>query len=153
VFLLYHVQKSITLVHVFRLAEGEKAEIPLVGKTIDEEDKAVLDQYFPRWRKARYSSCEAKELVRKADDRGWRLVAIEVSRNSVPYFSFRQRRREIPAFIIGSEKQGISNTLLAKIQDQLYVPMAGTATCYSAGMALAIVASPSPIKTQIALTT
>ena len=128
--------------HVFRLAEGEKAQIVLVDRTISPADEAVLDEYFPRWRYVPCQTCPTTiKLLHLIRRRGWKLIAIEVSKKAVPYCAFRLRRHETPAFVVGSEDDGIPEELLQKIPDHLYVPMGGTATCFSAGMALAIVAS------------
>lgn len=140
--MLYEVSKPITLVHVFRLAEGINAQVILVKRGITTEDEAVLNEYFPRWRYVRWQTCPTVSgLFRLIGKRHWRPLAIEVSTKAVPYHRFYLVSGETPAFVIGSEDKGISDQLLAEIPDHLYIPMAGKATSYSAGMALAIVAS------------
>jgi tRNA G18 (ribose-2'-O)-methylase SpoU len=142
VFVLYKTQKSITLVHAFRLAEGLNASIILVGRRIKAGDEAVLSEFFPRWRKVQFSTVATiSALLRLVEGRRLRPIAIEISKAALPYMELRFRRGEKPAFIVGSEDDGIAEELLAQVRDHAYIPMAGKATCFSAGMTLAIVAS------------
>jgi tRNA G18 (ribose-2'-O)-methylase SpoU len=142
VFVLYKTQKSITLVHAFRLAEGLNASIILVARRIKPADEAVLDEFFPRWRKVRRSTVATiSALLSLVEGRHLRPIALEISKTSLPYWELRFRCAEQPAFIVGSEEDGIAEELLARVRDHVHIPMAGTTTCFSAGMALAIVAS------------
>ncbi len=114
----------------------------LVGTTITSDDEAVLDEFLARWREVNWTVCASEPaLIELLLEQNLEPIAIEVSRIAVPYYTFKLRGTGIPAFIVGSEDEGIPDSLLAQIRPHVYIPMAGTATCYSVGMALAIVAS------------
>ena len=114
----------------------------LVGRTIAIDDEVVLNEFFPRWRVVNWVVCPNElslmKLIRRAK---LRPIAIEVSRIAVPYYLCELQNNDVPAFIVGSEDNGIPDSLLKCVSPHIYIPMAGKATCLSAGMALAIVAT------------
>ena len=139
-FVLTGIEKPVTLVHAFRLAEAFGAEIVLLQSV--KPPQPVLSEMFPRWVAVRTTVCEGiDELRAYLTSRGQRCVALEVTRTAVPYWEFRPAANEPLAIIIGSESSGVRDEFLTEFRDHLFIPMVGQATCLSAGMALSIVAA------------
>ncbi len=132
------------MIHVFRLAEGLGASILFVGTTPSGVPGAImqLDTMFEKWRTVHWQSCNTvSEMLAIFNNNKLRPVALEITDRAVPYSQFSLARMESLALIIGNEETGIAPEALAAVHDHVYIPMVGTASCFAAGMALAIVAS------------
>lgn len=76
------------------------------------------------------------ELIRKYAEEGWRIVALEQSKNSYKLPSYHAPEKVL--LILGEEVQGISQEILSLAQDIIEIPMCGQKESFNVSVATGI---------------
>lgn len=128
---LLNVRSTYNVGSIFRTADGAGVqEIMLIGYTPSPVDRygainkqlhktALGAEQTVQWKKmSSWRACAT--LLRK---KGYALVAVEQSRSSIPYTSFKLKKPT--AFIFGNEVRGISSHVVRDADAILELPMRG----------------------------
>ncbi|MEX2054220.1 MAG: TrmH family RNA methyltransferase [Candidatus Colwellbacteria bacterium] len=78
-------------------------------------------------------------VLNELEDEGYQILAIEQSKDSVPYNKFKTRKRKI-ALILGSEVAGLPSAILKKADTTLEIPMEGKKESLNVSIAFGVVA-------------
>ena len=81
---------------------------------------------------------DADSLINDLKTEGARLIAVEITNNSQPMLALKVEKDEHLVLIIGSEREGISQSLLAKIPEAYHIDMYGENSSLNVTNALAI---------------
>jgi tRNA G18 (ribose-2'-O)-methylase SpoU len=128
------------MAHALRLAEALGAETWFVGSGPSPRNATTITKGFSRWRSVRRRRYTSIRTLFSAIKRGgYESIAIEVSTKAIPYLNIDPDRRALALFV-GSERFGMRQDILERIETHVYVPMVGRSSCLSVGMALAVVA-------------
>ncbi len=83
-----------------------------------------------------------KPLLSNLKRSGFKLVAIEQAKNSIPYFKFKPKQNQKIVLIVGNEKTGLKKTDLEVCNQILEIPKLGQEKeSLNVAIALAIVLS------------
>ncbi|MCB0558254.1 MAG: hypothetical protein H6573_18645 [Lewinellaceae bacterium] len=133
--LLDHVEDTRNLGAMFRLADAARLQhIWALGKP-DLFDSKIIRRvsrsalaYVPH---STLNIQDAHTLARQQT-----LVALEITEHSIPYTEYEPQGPCI--LVIGNEKDGVSEELLALCQTSIHIPMYGVNTSMNVAMATAI---------------
>ena len=98
------------------------APLDRFGRVRQDLHKTALgaEEYVP-WQVAR----DGKKLLRQLKKDGYFLVALEQTLRAIPYAKFQVPTGEMPALIVGNEKEGVEKNLLALADATIHIPMRG----------------------------
>ncbi|MCO6478076.1 MAG: hypothetical protein J5I94_15705 [Phaeodactylibacter sp.] len=133
--LLSHVEDTRNLGALFRLADAARLQhIWALGppglfesKIVRRVSRSTL-AYVPH---STIDIKEARELARQQS-----MAALEITEHSIPYTAYQPKGPLI--LVIGNEKDGISEELLALCEASIHIPMYGVNTSMNVAMATAI---------------
>lgn len=147
--ILHNIRSIHNVGSIFRTADAAGvAELVLCGITptpLDRFGKLRRDfakvslgaEQSVRWRRER----SALGAVRSLKKSGYRIYAVELSPDSVPYRSVHARvLRGKTAIVFGNEVKGIPTSLLRTADKVLAIPMRGVKESLNVGVAFGIVA-------------
>ncbi len=96
------------------------APLDRFGRAVDEISKTALGaEKFVAWEKVD----DILELVARLKTEGMLVVAVEIAKNSVSLYDFKVPEKV--AYILGSETEGLSETVLEQADAILEIPMLG----------------------------
>ena len=78
------------------------------------------------------------KTILKLKDEGYKIAAIELAKNSMPYFNFKAPTKT--ALIVGHEVKGLPKNILALADVVLEIPMRGLKESLNVGVAFGVVA-------------
>ena len=101
-----------------------------------------------KWRSAPKKQCHGKRFVRpglfqnfleKLKKRGYKILAVEQSKNSIPYYKFKNQKSKIKiAVIVGNEVNGLPKNILKNADKILEIPMKGRKESLNVSVAFGI---------------
>jgi 23S rRNA (guanosine2251-2'-O)-methyltransferase len=134
---------------VFRTADGAGAEkIYLCGITSTPIGK--LEEIRPQISKVALGAEKTvkweyvkstSRLIDKLKKLSYKIVAVELDKNSVPYFKTKIKKSDLKntAFVFGHEVRGISKSILKKSDKILEIPMHGEKKSLNVSIAVGII--------------
>lgn len=138
-FILAGIEKPANVGSIFRLAESLKAEVLLSGRTptppnpeismtsMNQEDRVV-------WQKFTH----AYEAVEFARSEGYKIIAVELCQDAVPYHQFEYPQKV--CLVLGHENSGIHQEILSICDDAVFIPYFGKNYSLNVAVSAAIVA-------------
>ncbi|MDO8584811.1 MAG: RNA methyltransferase [bacterium] len=148
--ILYNIRSLFNVGSIFRTADAAGIEkLYLCGITPTPFD--VFDRPRPEiakvalgaektvpWEHAR-STAKVIELLRRD---GYKIVALEQSKKSVPYYTLRATRHALRkvALIVGHEVKGVAPAILKRCDAVIEIPMYGKKESLNVGVAFGVVA-------------
>ncbi len=153
--ILYNIRSLHNVGSIFRTADAAGVKkIYLCGLTPTPYDefgkkrsqlaKVSLgaEDYIP-WEKigSARSPIATLRLIDNLKKTGYKILAIEQSKNSVPYYKFASTRRnnQKMVLIVGNEVKGLSKTILNRADKILEIPMHGKKESLNVAVAFGIV--------------
>jgi len=140
VFLLQSVEYPVNVGSIFRIADAcGVEEVILCGITPTPPNPTIAkvargkEQRVP-WRYVK----EATQALAELRDEGFRLCALEITDEAVPYFAYEPPERV--CLVVGHEDHGLTRATLALCDDALFVPMYGKGRSLNVHVSLAVVA-------------
>jgi tRNA (guanosine-2'-O-)-methyltransferase len=139
-FLLQDVEDPYNVGGMFRVADAcGAAEMVLAGRTPTPPDPQISvtslgNHRRVQWRKIE-SYNEAADILRTE---GYHLVAIEIADDSVPYMSYEYPEKV--CFVLGNEGVGVYDSVLARCDAAVFIPMVGKGRSINVHVAAAVVA-------------
>jgi 23S rRNA (guanosine2251-2'-O)-methyltransferase len=136
----HNIRSAFNIGSVFRTADGAGARKvyltgytpapphPGISKTALGAEKVV------EWEK----SSKLGAVIEKLKKENFEIVALEQSKKSVPFESFRSKRNI--ALIVGNEVRGLSHPLLKKCDEIIEIPMRGGKESLNVSVAFGIAA-------------
>ncbi|MDP3991826.1 MAG: TrmH family RNA methyltransferase [Candidatus Colwellbacteria bacterium] len=107
------------------------------GKLKPQFAKVALGaEKYIKWEKVKSTSA----LVDRLKSEGYKILAVEQSRKSIPYHKVRVRPKDKVALVLGSEIKGLPVTILSRVDKILEIPMAGRKESLNVAVAFGIVA-------------
>ncbi|MEK7212293.1 MAG: RNA methyltransferase [Patescibacteria group bacterium] len=97
---------------------------------------ALGAEKYVKWEKIRHTA----EAVARLKDRGYKILAVEQSRRSLPYYRVRPGSRDKVVLLMGAEVKGLPPALLKKCDKILEIPMRGRKESLNVAVAFGIVA-------------
>lgn len=79
-------------------------------------------------------------LIKKLKKEDYKMLALEQSKKSIPYYKYKPRKSEKMALVVGNEVKGIPKTILNKADKILEIPMHGKKESLNVAVAFGIVA-------------
>jgi 23S rRNA (guanosine2251-2'-O)-methyltransferase len=142
---------------VFRIADALNAhEVVLSGITPTPPHPTISKVGRDKDRRVRWRYLEqAETTLQELRDRGFWIVALEITERSLPYFDADYPERV--ALVLGNEDHGVTRACLALCDAAVFVPMYGTGKSLNVHVSLAVVGyhllhlrgpSPSPSGTE-----
>lgn len=80
---------------------------------------------------------ETESIVKELKDEGYRIVALEITDESFPYYDFVNKDAKI-AVVVGSEMYGITKKTLGLCDSSVYIPMYGKGKSLNVHVSLAV---------------
>lgn len=80
------------------------------------------------------------KTIKALKNQGYRILAVEQSKKSVPYDKFKTGKDKKIALILGNEVKGLSSAILEKCDKILEIPMRGKKESLNVSVAFGIVA-------------
>jgi len=147
--ILHNIRSLHNIGSIFRTADAAGIEkIYLTGITsapIDRFQKPRIQitkvslgaENYISWEKAK----SLPQLIINLKKEGFRIIALEQSKKSVPYYSLSSSSSQKKlALIVGNEVQGLSKSILEKADTIIEIPMQGRKESLNVAVAFGIVA-------------
>jgi len=93
------------------------------------------EKYIP-WEKARLTA----KIIDTLKKDGFTILALEQSKNSIPYGKYKSKKTERIALVLGNEVKGLPAGILKKCDKILEIPMRGRKESLNVSVAFGIVA-------------
>jgi len=155
---LYNIRSLHNVGSIFRTADAAGFEkiylcgitptpIDAFGRPIQSLVKVSLGaEKYVEWEKvgpakSLLASRTTAKLLENLKKDGFRILAIEQSKNSIPYFKYQSRKQEKKlALIAGNEIKGLPVSILKRADKILEIPMLGKKESLNVSVAFGIVA-------------
>jgi len=138
---LHNIRSAYNVGSIFRTADAVGVEkIYLTGYTPNPaKDKkigktALGAENYVSWKAYKNLS----HLLKKLKKEGYKIIAIEQSEKSIPYYKFKQKFDIV--LILGNEVRGLNKKILEKCDFVLEIPMFGKKESLNVSVAFAVVA-------------
>lgn len=144
---LHNVRSMYNVGSIFRTADAAGcSKIYLCGITpapINEFKKPRLQvtkvslgaENHIEWEKCK----STHSLLTKLKKEGYKIFAVEQSKNSIPYYKVKFLKKDSVALVLGHEIKGLPKTILNKADKILEIPMLGKKESLNVGVALGII--------------
>ena len=147
---LYHLRSVYNVASIFRTAEAAGVEkIYLCGVTpgpvdrFGRERKQFIKVSLGAEKTVEWESEKnAINLIKKLKAQDYRVLAVEQSKNSIPYYQYNDVRRhyiEKTALVLGNEVSGLPKVVLDRADKVLEIPMKGRKESLNVAVSFGIV--------------
>lgn len=148
--ILDNLRSALNVGAIFRTAEALGVEkLYLCGITprpaeteVEARTRAARDLAKTALGAERYLSWEFQKrtsrVVARLREQGFLIVALEQATTAEPIFSFKPRKNQKLALIVGNEVKGLSPNLLKKCDKIIYIPMRGRKESLNVSVAFGI---------------
>ena len=139
VVLLQNVEYATNVGSAFRIADGcGIKEVILSGITPTPPHPTIIKVARDKTRRVPWKYVEMPERsVAELKQQGYRICAVELTDQSVPYFSYAYPSKL--CLIVGHEEHGIPQRVLSLCDDSVFVPMYGKGLSLNVHVSLAVV--------------
>ncbi|MCL3780416.1 TrmH family RNA methyltransferase [Prolixibacteraceae bacterium JC049] len=125
---------------MFRVAEALGAEqLILMGQTSVPPNRKIRKASRSTDRFVPFEYAENKvEAIEKLKDKGYRLVGVEITNDSIPLTNYKIPANQPIALVMGAEKYGISDEVLPLLDECVIIEMFGQNSSMNVVSALSI---------------
>ncbi len=142
---LYNIRSLHNVGSIFRTADGAgikkiylcgitPAPVDSFGKPRQQLVKTSLGaEQFVKWQKEK----ETSKILRELKKNGYKILAIEQSKKSIPYYKFSSKSPKL-CLVVGNEVSGLSPSVLKLANKILEIPMLGDKESLNVSVAFGI---------------
>lgn len=138
---LYNIRSRFNVGAIFRTADAAGVrKVYLCGITPQpphpQIDKVALgaEKFIPFIHQR-----QTLRLLKQLKKSGYKLVALEQSKKSIPYYKYKYSKKEKVVLILGSEVKGLSPKVLSIVDAVVEIPMYGQKESLNVAIAAGIV--------------
>jgi tRNA G18 (ribose-2'-O)-methylase SpoU len=145
--ILHNIRSLHNVGSIFRTADGAGVDklylcgftpspLDQFGKVRPQLGKVSLGaEKMVAWEKCGQTS----RLITKLKQEGYDIIALEINKQSVPYYKIKKIKKKT-ALVVGHEVKGLPQSVLAKCDKIVDIPMRGQKTSLNVSVAFGIVA-------------
>ena len=134
-----HLQSPANIGAIFRLADAFAVQEVLFTQSVNSSSSRLKRTARETYKSVPYRIIEdrCREIV-GFHESGYTSIALELTQTSIPLQQLTKNEADKYVLIIGNEKTGVSDELLAKAQQQGHIPMYGQNSSMNVAQATAI---------------